>query len=70
MRPILTGKMSITSACASILSTKTNCWPICDRKGIAVDPAETRYGAEGDGPSIYFSDPDGNRIELKGPAIG
>ncbi len=33
MRPILTGKMSITSACASILSTKTNCWPICDRKG-------------------------------------
>ncbi|OTF79462.1 hypothetical protein BLA29_015153 [Euroglyphus maynei] len=25
--------MSITSACASILSTKTNCWPICDRRG-------------------------------------
>lgn len=24
-RPILTGKMSITSACASILSTKTSC---------------------------------------------
>ncbi|MDF8338338.1 hypothetical protein P5G64_12850 [Serratia nevei] len=39
-------------------------------QGIAVDPAESRYGAEGDGPSIYFSDPDGNRIELKGPAIG
>ncbi|WPC46863.1 VOC family protein [Serratia marcescens] len=32
-RPILTGKMSITSACASILSTKSSCWPICDRRG-------------------------------------
>ncbi|MBH3249203.1 VOC family protein [Serratia marcescens] len=37
-------------------------------QGIPVDPAESRYGAEGDGPSVYFSDPDGNRIELKGPA--
>lgn len=37
-------------------------------QGIDVDPAESRYGAEGDGPSIYFSDPDGNRVELKGPA--
>jgi catechol 2,3-dioxygenase-like lactoylglutathione lyase family enzyme len=27
------------------------------------------FGAEGTGPSIYFSDPDGNEIELKGPAI-
>lgn len=26
-----------------------------------------RYGAEGDGPSIYLSDPDGNGLELKGP---
>jgi glyoxylase I family protein len=32
--------------------------------GAAVD----RYGAEGDGPSIYFDDPEGNQIELKGPA--
>ena len=30
--------------------------------------AESRFGAEGQGPSIYFSDPDGNVIELKGPA--
>ncbi len=28
---------------------------------------EQRYGAEGDGPSIYLSDPDGNGLELKGP---
>jgi catechol 2,3-dioxygenase-like lactoylglutathione lyase family enzyme len=26
-----------------------------------------RYGAEGDGPSIYLSDPEGNNLELKGP---
>jgi len=34
-----------------------------------IDPGETvtRYGAEGDGPSIYFNDPDGNMVELKGP---
>ena len=27
----------------------------------------SRNGAEGDGPSIYLSDPEGNDIELKGP---
>ena len=26
-----------------------------------------RYGADGFGPSLYLSDPEGNRIELKGP---
>jgi catechol 2,3-dioxygenase-like lactoylglutathione lyase family enzyme len=29
---------------------------------------ERRYGAEGEGPSIYLTDPDGNGLELKGPA--
>lgn len=35
-----------------------------------VDAGETaeRYGAEGYGPSIYIQDPDGNTVELKGPA--
>jgi len=28
----------------------------------------SRYGARGDGPSIYLYDPQGNMIELKGPA--
>jgi glyoxylase I family protein len=28
---------------------------------------EQRYGAEGEGPSIYLADPEGNVIELKGP---
>ena len=35
--------------------------------GISCGEAVPRYGAEGSGPSIYFEDPDGNRIELKGP---
>ena len=28
-----------------------------------------RYGAEGDGPSIYLFDPEGNMVELKGPPV-
>jgi glyoxylase I family protein len=48
----------------------------CDEAAIAahlrahgVRPGETgmRYGAEGEGPSIYLFDPEGNMIELKGP---
>jgi catechol 2,3-dioxygenase-like lactoylglutathione lyase family enzyme len=35
--------------------------------GIESEPAETRYGADGYGPSIYIADPDGNIVELKGP---
>ena len=35
--------------------------------GIGAGPVEQRYGAEGDGPSIYLKDPDGNTVELKGP---
>ena len=38
------------------------------RHGIAADNSVTRYGAQGVGPSIYCFDPDGNQIELKGPA--
>ena len=30
--------------------------------------AKDRFGAEGTGPSFYIRDPDGNVIELKGPA--
>lgn len=26
----------------------------------------SRYGAEGEGPSVYLSDPEGNNLELKG----
>jgi glyoxylase I family protein len=36
--------------------------------GVDAGPAESRYGAEGEGPSIYLNDPEGNTLELKGPA--
>jgi len=36
--------------------------------GAAVGEAVQRYGAEGTGPSVYFHDPEGNQIELKGPS--
>jgi len=36
--------------------------------GIALGETVTRYGAEGNGPSVYFNDPEGNQIELKGPS--
>jgi catechol 2,3-dioxygenase-like lactoylglutathione lyase family enzyme len=35
--------------------------------GIAAGEMAPRYGAEGEGPSIYIRDPDGNTVELKGP---
>lgn len=35
--------------------------------GVAAGNVESRYGAEGEGPSIYLSDPEGNVVELKGP---
>ncbi len=35
--------------------------------GIDAEASKSRYGAEGDGPSIYIEDPDGNTVELKGP---
>ncbi|HEX5278610.1 MAG TPA: VOC family protein [Micropepsaceae bacterium] len=36
--------------------------------GIAIGESGRRYGAKGYGPSIYVTDPDGNTVELKGPA--
>ena len=38
-----------------------------DSAGVDAGEVESRYGAEGDGPSIYVSDPEGNTVELKGP---
>ncbi len=35
--------------------------------GVAPGEVAERYGAEGEGPSIYIRDPDGNTVELKGP---
>jgi len=35
--------------------------------GIEAGPTAPRFGAEGEGPSIYITDPEGNTVELKGP---
>jgi catechol 2,3-dioxygenase-like lactoylglutathione lyase family enzyme len=35
--------------------------------GLDPAPVASRYGAKGQGPSIYVSDPEGNTLELKGP---
>jgi len=38
--------------------------------GVNPEEPKIRYGAEGNGPSIYLKDPEGNRVELKGPSDG
>lgn len=39
------------------------------KHGIDAGELHTNFGAEGDGPSVYIKDPEGNVIELKGPSI-
>lgn len=34
--------------------------------GVACGQVEYRYGADGEGPAFYISDPEGNTVELKG----
>lgn len=41
-----------------------------DAHGVAAGPVESRYGADGEGPSIYLLDPERNTVELKGPPYG
>ncbi len=36
-------------------------------QGVEIGDAGSRYGADGEGPSRYVSDPEGNVVELKGP---
>jgi len=38
--------------------------------GVEVGPVLERYGAEGEGPSVYVTDPEDNTVELKGPPSG
>jgi glyoxylase I family protein len=35
--------------------------------GVLPSDIGSRFGAEGDGPSLYITDPEGNVVELKGP---
>ncbi len=38
------------------------------RGAIPIGPVSRNFGAEGEGLSLYIRDPDGNIVELKGPA--
>lgn len=40
---------------------------VLEAHAIAAGSTESRYGAEGEGPSIYVTDPEGIVVELKGP---
>lgn len=40
------------------------------KNGVKVGEVRDRFGAEGNGVSIYLTDPEGNTVELKGPSDG
>jgi len=40
------------------------------KSGVKVGEVRERFGAEGNGVSIYLTDPEGNTVELKGPSDG
>jgi len=40
------------------------------KHGVTVGDIRDRFGAEGNGVSIYLNDPEGNTVELKGPSDG
>jgi catechol 2,3-dioxygenase-like lactoylglutathione lyase family enzyme len=40
------------------------------KHGVEPGDIRPRYGAEGNGISIYLTDPEGNTVELKGPSDG
>jgi glyoxylase I family protein len=41
-----------------------------ERHGVKIGDIRNRFGAEGNGISIYINDPEGNTVELKGPSDG
>jgi glyoxylase I family protein len=41
-----------------------------EKHHVAVGKITSRFGAEGNGVSIYLADPEGNTVELKGPSDG
>lgn len=40
------------------------------KNNVTVGEIRTRFGAQGNGTSIYLTDPEGNTVELKGPSDG
>ncbi|HEY5801233.1 MAG TPA: VOC family protein [Burkholderiaceae bacterium] len=43
--------------------------PYFSTRGIDPGKVEQRYGAEGEGASLYVTDPEGNVVELKGAPV-
>ena len=43
--------------------------PSLAERGVEVLEAGLRYGAEGEGPSLYVRDPEGNLVELKASLV-
>ncbi len=41
----------------------------CEKHGIEAQPMKKLLGADGFGPAVYLRDPEGNRVEVKGPPI-
>jgi len=41
-----------------------------EKHGVEVGKIRNRFGAEGNGVSIYLTDPEGNTVELKGSSDG
>ena len=41
-----------------------------EKHSVPIGKITTRFGAEGNGVSIYLTDPEGNTVELKGPSDG
>jgi glyoxylase I family protein len=41
-----------------------------EKHKVDVGKIASRFGAEGNGTSIYLADPEGNTVELKGPSDG
>lgn len=40
-----------------------------DQHSVSIGTAGRRYGAQGEGASLYLTDPEGNMLELKAPAL-
>ncbi|MFM8409617.1 MAG: VOC family protein [Alphaproteobacteria bacterium] len=51
--------------CLAIEGTVEDVLAALDGAGVAHGPPSARYGATGEGPSIYATDPDGRTVELK-----
>ena len=41
----------------------------CETQGVEATFMPKLLGADGYGPAVYIADPDGNRVELKGPPL-